>query len=384
MYAPITQATHYNDGAAYDYDNDIAEYEGYDPWGWRHGRCGRYCRTKCGKCCKKEYNSKPPNASICCPIEPYKVTYLISNVYNQSCNLDVSLVNPWGIVITNNILWVANNGTGMITTYNLEGNKLPTNIFVFNNVGNPALVTGLVHNSTNGFIITNGTAKQPSFLIVASQDGTISAYNSAINLNTAILVVNNSAKQSVYTGITILDNYLYAADFYNNKIDVFDSNFVPVTVFPFIDQNTLNPLPANFAPYNIKAINNLLYVSYAQQNPPTNQTVVPGLGNGYISVFNSNGMFIKRLISNSQLNAPWGMVTNGCGNFLIGNFGDGYINEFNGNGTFLGKIRSKCRNYIRIDGLRSLINSPCNLNRFYLSAGPTMGTNGLAGILEKC
>ena len=100
-----------------------------------------------------------------------------------------------------------------------------------------------------------------------------------------------------------------------------------------------------FAPFNIKNINNLLYVTYAKQPPPENKDDEPGLGNGYVNIFSKSGTFIKRLISQGNLNSPWGMALapNNFGDFsgalLVGNFGDGLINAYNPKtGVFLGQL----------------------------------------------
>jgi len=55
---------------------------------------------------------------------------LISNRLNQARNQDPDLVNPWGSVYSNNVLWVANNKSGLITSYGPSGNKLSIDINV--------------------------------------------------------------------------------------------------------------------------------------------------------------------------------------------------------------------------------------------------------------
>ena len=69
---------------------------------------------------------------------------------------------------------------------------------------------------------------------------------------------------------------------------------------------------------------------------------LPGAGQGFVSVFDTNGNFQKRLISGGALNSPWGiaLAPRSFGNFhddlLIGNFGDGRINAYDiSNNRFL-------------------------------------------------
>ena len=53
-----------------------------------------------------------------------------------------------------------------------------------------------------------------------------------------------------------------------------------------------------------------------------------------MGVFDTQGNFIKRLVSQGSLNSPWGMATAPTsfgrfgGDLLIGNFGDGTIHAF--------------------------------------------------------
>jgi len=85
-------------------------------------------------------------------------------------------------------------------------------------------------------------------------------------------------------------------------------------------------------------------VTYAVQDE-TKHDDVAGAGNGIVDVFDLQGNFLQRLISNGPLNSPWGMAIApaGFGNFggdlLVGNFGDGMINAFDpSTGQFLGQL----------------------------------------------
>jgi uncharacterized protein (TIGR03118 family) len=63
------------------------------------------------------------------------------------------------------------------------------------------------------------------------------------------------------------------------------------------------------------------------------QNDVPGAGLGFVDVFDSNGLLVKSLIAQGNLNAPWGMSLapasfGDAGGRLAGNFGDGSINAY--------------------------------------------------------
>jgi uncharacterized protein (TIGR03118 family) len=133
---------------------------------------------------------------------------------------------------------------------------------------------------------------------------------------------------------------LYATDFHNNHITV-----VPSAGAPSLTGNFTDPkLPAGYAPFNIETINGNLYVTYALQNAAKHDDV-SGPGHGFVDVFDLNGNFMQRLVSQGPLNSPWGMTIapTGFGNFgndlLIGNFGDGTINAFDPfTGNFIGQL----------------------------------------------
>jgi uncharacterized protein (TIGR03118 family) len=119
-------------------------------------------------------------------------------------------------------------------------------------------------------------------------------------------------------------------DFHNNAISVFNSSFTQVS----LTGNFTDPsLPSGFAPFGIQAFGGQLYVTYAMQDAAKHDDVAcPGCG--FVDVFNTDGTFVKRLISMGALSSPWGLAW-APGNFgkfsndlLVGNFGDGTINAF--------------------------------------------------------
>ena len=124
--------------------------------------------------------------------------------------------------------------------------------------------------------------------------------------------------------------YLYATDFHDNRIDVFDASFKPAT----LSGNFTDPgLPARFAPFGIQAFGNQLYVTYAMQDDAAHDDV-RGFGNGFVDVFTSSGQMVRRLITRGALDSPWGLAIapSGFGSLshalLVGNFGDGIVNAY--------------------------------------------------------
>ena len=177
---------------------------------------------------------------------------------------------------------------------------------------------------------------------------------------------------------------LYATNFRNGTVDLFDSSFNPVTLAgAFVDPN----LPAGYAPFGIATFDNLIYVTYAKQNAQKHDDVA-GPGNGFVDVFDPQGVLIKRLISGGALNSPWGLaeVPHKFGGFghnvlLVGNFGDGKINAFNiHTGSSLGPLDNRRGEPLAFDGLWTLFFFD---DKLYFTAGIGGESHGLFGFITR-
>jgi uncharacterized protein (TIGR03118 family) len=283
----------------------------------------------------------------------YKKRNLVSDLDGVARITDANLVNPWGLAFgPATPAWVADNGTDVSTLYSGGVRKsIPVTLPLV--VGIPGgAPTGIVFNGTGGFKL-NGA---PARFIFDSEAGTITAWNSG----TAAATVATTPG-AIYKGLAIASKggatMLYAANFHAGTIDVFNDSFAPVTVpGGFVDPN----LPAGFAPFNVQEIAGRLVVAYAQQDADAEDEVA-GPGLGYVDVFNANGHLLRRLISQGQLNAPWGLAIAPkhfgpfSGDLLVGNFGDGAINAYDPRtGGFRGTLRNKDGNPIKVNGLWAL------------------------------
>ena len=310
--------------------------------------------------------------------------------YNPA-RVDPLLVNGWGLAFSpTGIAWISAQGTGVSTVYNGEGSQVLPAVSIPSpggaTGGNP---TGIVFNGSTDFKLPNGN---PARFIFDGVDGVISGWNGG---PAAIKVIDNSST-SAYTGLAIANdggnNFLYAANFRAGKIDVFDKDWAEVNTKPFMDPN----LPAGYAPFNIQAVGQQLYVMYAKVDPAEGEEE-KGPGLGYVDIYNTDGSFVKRFVSNGQLNAPWGIAWAPAGFFgtdenaqpaiLVGNFGDGHINAYSPNGNFLGQLRAH-GNPIVIEGLWAISFPPAtatsiNPNRLYFAAGPDDEEDGLFGYIVK-
>lgn len=311
---------------------------------------------------------------------------LVSDVPGMAYITDPNLKNPWGMSFSaTSPFWVSNQASNTATLYNGAG--VPQSLIV-SVAGGP---TGQVFNSAGaGNFTVNGTAANFIFDTLA---GTINAWNSSAGTTAMQEAATAGAS---YTGLALANNgvgnFLYAANFTaGGGINVFNSSFAPTTLGAFTDPS----LPAGYAPYNIQLLNGNLYVEYAQVGAGVNNPV-RGAGLGIVDVFDTNGNFMQRLISNvptSHLNVPWGIVLApaGFGSFgndlLVGNFGDGTINAFDPNtGVYLGTMTDQNGNPIVINDLWALDfrtngGSGSNPNALYFDAGINREVDGLFGEL---
>ncbi len=361
---------------------------------------------------------------------------LISDVPGLAAVMDPNLVNPWGISqAPGGAFWVSDNGSGLATLYQTSQTSTPPGATSINplvvtiptGVGSmafpatpPGSPTGQVFNSFGKAapgdfdLSANGKSAAAVFLF-ATEDGTISGWNPGVEPTNAVLAVDNSASGAVYKGLAEASvavttpgsltatevPLLYAANFRDDSIDVFNGNFQKITTStpgsPLAGNFVDNSIPAGYAPYNIQELNGQLYVTYALQDAAKHDDVA-GAGHGFVDVFNNNGTLDRRLASKGVLNSPWGLATVASGSFdgltsptgapivLVGNFGNGEINTFDSaTGKFLGALKNPDGSTLQIGGLWGLEfgtgGSGGLLGTLYFSAGVDHETHGLFGSL---
>jgi uncharacterized protein (TIGR03118 family) len=351
-------------------------------------------------------SSKPANATPVHapgPSQFYLQHNLISDGFVPADHTDSNLVNAWGLVAgPTTPWWTADNGTGKTTLFNVGTSTIVTEFTVPGAGGEQGNPTGLVFNGGTGFVVNNGVGSPSAArFIFSSEDGTISAFKGAPIVT---VVPNAEAPEhgAIYKGLAIdsatAGQFLYATDFHNGKVDIFDSSFHAVTIpGSFTDPN----LPAGFAPFGIQNINGTIYVTYALQDEDQEDDVA-GPGNGYVDAYDTFGNLIRRVASAGELNSPWGLALahenfgRFSGDLLIGNFGDGRIHAFDPtelteDGEFepVGLLHSASGKPVEIDGLWALqfghgtSSTSANglTNTLFFTAGPADEEHGLFGSL---
>jgi uncharacterized protein (TIGR03118 family) len=333
------------------------------------------------------------------PSTNFVATDLVSDQPGQAAITDPNLVNAWGIAVNTNpngAFWVSSNEKNLATLYTGDVNGKP--------LSKPTLevtipgdgVTGQVFNTSKDFVVSKGTASGPAAFIFVSESGTVSGWNPAVPpppTSTAAQLAFQSMDDANYKGVALANNgsgnFLYIADFHNDKIDVLDASF---HLTHMAGSFTDSKLPDGYAPFNVAALNGKLYVAYAKQDADAEDEVT-GPAKGFISVFDLNGNFEQRLVSHGHLNAPWGMVIapegfgDVGGELLVGNFGDGRINVYDPEtGQFRGRLNESPGHPIVIDGLWGLAFGSGvgagSANTLYYAAGPDDETHGVFGKIE--
>jgi len=329
----------------------------------------------------------------------YQVQNLVSDGFLAAKNPtpDPNLVNAWGLAFSaTSPAWVADNGTGLSTLYDGNGNILSLVVQIPSpsalTGGTPTGIVANVSTAATSFAVTGG----PSRFIFSTEDGIIAGWPGGTQ---AIIAVNNSnppppAMPAVYKGIALSaggsGQLLYATDFRNGRVDVFSNTFAPATLpaGAFTDPN----LPSGYAPFGIQAISGNIYVTYAKQVLGSDDEA-HGQGLGVVDVYDPNGVLLDRVATHGKLNAPWGiaMAPAGFGKFsnslLIGNFGDGTINAYDPRThELLGQLRGQDGKTIKIDGLWALefgngFNSQ-PVNTLFFTAGPDDENHGVYGRID--
>ncbi len=286
----------------------------------------------------------------CASAQFYLQTNLVSDVPGFGLVTDTNLVGAWGIARSGSGPWWVNTTiSGLSLLFNGTGQPLPLVVAI--PPTNPATATGIVYNGGTNFEVDPG---KPARFIFATLNGVISGWYPGQPEGTLAVVKVNNLGTAGYTGLTIAQrngaDTLYAANYSQNRIDVFDGSFAPEVMPP--GAFMMWGVPPNLAIFNIQAVNNLLYVTYAPTNVFEN---FGGPGQGFVAVFNANGMPLKRLQRGYWMNAPWGVAL-APGNFgfashqlLVGMFGSGAIAVFD---PFYGEFRGFLRN---TDGLPMII-----------------------------
>jgi uncharacterized protein (TIGR03118 family) len=322
-------------------------------------------------------------------IEVVKQVNLVSDQPGQAAKTDPNLVNAWGLAFNpaGGPFWVSSNGKGLSQVYDDDGNLLLSVAIP------PAPGADPETNPTGQVFNGKASAFDGDAFIFVTENGTIAGWQKPFG-TTAKLRVNRSGQEAIYKGVALSQvkgrSRLLAADFHNNRVDVFDEHYRPVH---HKGQFTDPTLPAGYAPFNVVARGAFVFVTYAKQDDAAKDDV-KGAGHGFIDVFDADGDVWMRLVSRGVLDSPWGMAfTKPADDFsvemLVGNFGDGRINvfrlafddDFRLSAKLQGTLGDAPGHPLTIDGLWALAFDPKEADELYFTAGPDDENHGLFGRL---
>ena len=256
----------------------------------------------------------------------YVVHGLVSDEQRRASRVDSRLVNTWGIAASpTGPWWTSNEASASSTLYSGEGRKQLLTVTVD---GGP---TGIAYYGGKGLRVSAGGRSDPARFVYACEDGMLRAWTPTVPKGwstQAIVVVDDAAEAAVFRGVAIDGERVYATDFHNARVDVFDAHWRRVRkAGAFADSS----IPGWYAPFGIAAVRGHLFVTYVARAPVNGNDSSTG---GYVDEFDRGGRLLARVARKGELNAPWGIALaprsfgRFGGDLLVGNFGDGRINAY--------------------------------------------------------
>ena len=256
----------------------------------------------------------------------YSINRLVADERSHAGARDRSLVNAWGLAASpTGPWWTANEASDTSTLYSATGRKQLLTVHVD---GGP---TGVVYYGGKGFPVRSGRASDPARFVYACEDGMLRAWTPTVPgpwSHEAEVVVDEAAEAAVFRGVAFAGGRVYATDFHNARVAVYDSRWHRIRrAGAFTDP----AIPGWYAPFGIEAAGDRVFVSFVWRAPVNGNDAPTG---GYVDEFDLEGRLVGRVAHRGALNAPWGMAVAPQsfgrlgGALLVGNFGDGHINAY--------------------------------------------------------
>jgi uncharacterized protein (TIGR03118 family) len=260
------------------------------------------------------------------PDDAYVVRPLVAGGGAKAPLHDRLLVNVWGLAASpTGPWWTANEARDAGTVYSGAGTKQLLTVSV------PGGPTGIAFYAGKGFPVTAGRVTAPARFIYACEDGMLRAWSPTVpnGWSTESVVVADEAEEAaVFRGLALAGERIYAADFHNGRVDVYDNHWRRVKRRgAFVDPT----IPSWYAPFGIHAIGGHIFVTYVWRAPVNGNDAPTG---GYVDEFDLDGRLIAKVGRSAGLNEPWGIALaprsfgRFGGDLLVANFGDGKIQAF--------------------------------------------------------
>jgi uncharacterized protein (TIGR03118 family) len=293
----------------------------------------------------------------------YVATPVVSDGGVAAAHRDPALVNAWGLAASpTGPWWVGNEARGTSTLYSGDGRKQLLTVRV------PGGPTGVAYYGGRAFPVRANGRSGPARFVYACEDGRIRAWTATVPTawsTRAETVVDETGSGAIFRGVAFAAGRLYATDFHNDRVDVFDGRWRRVTLAGAFDDPAISPW---YAPDGIVAAGGRIFVSYIFRAAVDGNDAPSG---GYVDEFDVQGRLVAR-VAHEGLNEPWGLALaprsfgRFGGDLLVASFGDGQIDAYRRDG----------RGW-RLDGALAGANGkPLVVNGVW---GIAFGNGGLAG-----
>ncbi len=280
----------------------------------------------------------------------FKQVNLVSDVPGLARITDPLMSNPWGIAAgPETPIWINNEGSATSEVYAGANGTDPLELRLV--VQTPSHPTGIAYNPTNAFAARQDGHRVPSAFVFNHISGYTSAWGPTADPITEA-IPTGFERDSGYLGMAIAETAkgprMYAVSFQGEsaEVEVFDGRFDELPGTRFVDPRAARQ---GLAPYNVAVFGDRAYVAYFHPD------FRPG---GAVSVFDLDGRFVRRLVTDDRLFGAWGMAIAPArwggfgGALLVGNVDDGRINAFDRRtGAFRGTLRDAGGKPLVNDGL---------------------------------
>ena len=157
------------------------------------------------------------------PRNAYDVQRLVSDRPGHASHADAQLVNAWGLAASpTGPWWTANEASSTSTLYSGAGRKQLLTVRV---AGGP---TGVAWYAGKQLLVSGGGVSDPARFIYACEDGKLRAWTPTVPggwSTQSEVVVDEGADAAVFRGVAIDGARVYATDFHNARVDVYDGHW---------------------------------------------------------------------------------------------------------------------------------------------------------------
>jgi uncharacterized protein (TIGR03118 family) len=255
---------------------------------------------------------------------------LVSNIGLKAPYHDPTLVNTWGLAASpTGPWWTTNEARGTSSLYAGDGRKQLLTVAV---EGGP---TGIAYYGGDAFPVRGGGHADPARFVYACEDGRIRAWTPTVPDNwsaKAEIVVDDTGEGAIFRGVAFARGRLYATDFHNDRVNIYDGNWQRVKVDGAFDDPDISPW---YAPDGIAAFGDHIFVTYVFRAAVDGNDAPEG---GYVDEFDLQGRLVSR-IAKAGLFEPWGLAMapksfgRYGGDLLVASFGNGHIDAFKRDGS---------------------------------------------------